>query len=410
MTKGPDVNDTLRDKGRDAVRARSDNAKTYRGNSKQKPEEQLPPSSWYGEAPVRPPPALIKGLLPQTGVAIIGGQSGAGKTFQAIYLAGCVIPELGQKFYIDKYPIKRQGGVFYLVLEGRPAFPIRVETAFNQLRPPDLLAPRRLPFASNSYRPYLYEKGPDSLIRLVEREALKMRKDFSVDLVTVFIDTMGLAACYENEDKSAQIQRVVTGLDKLSDATGALVIGVDHYGKAQEAGLRGASAKRDCVETVLALLVDRNADGTASNHRMVLAKVRDGEEGRVIPYRLGSVELGKDEDGDPVSTCCVVWEPERKAVTPGKAGRPRAKPDEFIDALTTAIAKSGQVIQANGSGAVRAVERDTVRFAFKSLVPGSAEAVRAKWKRALRAAIDMRVVVEGTIDGRVYLWPYPTPF
>jgi hypothetical protein len=37
-------------------------------------------SQWYGETPVAPPPALIKGVLPQTGVATIGGQSGSGKT------------------------------------------------------------------------------------------------------------------------------------------------------------------------------------------------------------------------------------------------------------------------------------------------------------------------------------------
>jgi hypothetical protein len=71
-----------------------------------------------------------------------------------------------------------------------------------------------------------------------------MRQDFGVDLVAIFLDTMGLSACYENEDKAAQVQRVVSGLFKLSDETGALVIGVDHYGKDQSAGLRGSSAKR----------------------------------------------------------------------------------------------------------------------------------------------------------------------
>ena len=56
--------------------------------------------------------------------------------------------------------------------------------------------------------------------------------------MAVFVDTEGLAACYENEDKAAQIQKVRSDLGNLSDVTGALVISVDHYGKDQHAGLR----------------------------------------------------------------------------------------------------------------------------------------------------------------------------
>ena len=108
-----------------------------------------------------------------------------------------------------------------------------------------------------------------------------MRQDFGVDLVAVFLDTMGLAACYENEDKSAQVQKVVGGLSRLSDVTGALVIGVDHYGKDQGAGLRGSSAKRGHVETILACLVDRDKNENAKNHRLKFKKIRDGEEGRI---------------------------------------------------------------------------------------------------------------------------------
>ena len=65
----------------------------------------------------------------------------------------------------------------------------------------------KLPFSWNTFEPNLFNKGPDALIKLVERDATKMRQDFGVDPVIVFLDTMGLAACYENEDKAAQVQR-----------------------------------------------------------------------------------------------------------------------------------------------------------------------------------------------------------
>ena len=51
----------------------------------------------------------------------------------------------------------------------------------------------KLPFCWNTYEPFLFEKGPDALIKLAEREAARMRQDFEVDLVAIFLDTMGLA-------------------------------------------------------------------------------------------------------------------------------------------------------------------------------------------------------------------------
>jgi altronate dehydratase len=133
----------------------------------------------------------------------------------------------------------------------------------------------------------LFKKGPDALIKLVERDAQRMRQEFSVDLVAVFLDTMGLTACYDNEDKAAEVQRVISGLSKLSDVTGALVIGVDHYGKDQTAALRGSSAKRGHVETILACLVDRDKDEKPTNHRLMFDKIRDGSS-----YHLARALLG----------------------------------------------------------------------------------------------------------------------
>lgn len=100
--------------------------------AKAQPAQQpIPELHWFGEKPVEGQSWLIKGMLPQTGVAMIGGQSGNGKTFQAIDLATCLIPDTNKNFYIDHYRIKRIGGVFYLVLEGKAAFATRVQAALT---------------------------------------------------------------------------------------------------------------------------------------------------------------------------------------------------------------------------------------------------------------------------------------
>jgi hypothetical protein len=341
----------------------------------------LPVSQWLGERLIAAPPALIKGVFPQTGVAIIGGQSGTGKTFHALHLATCLIPECNQEFYIDKYPIKRKGGVLFIVLEGKAAFPMRVMAAFEAMLGKEILFGKEIqrgkdkfPFAWNTFEPNIYndKKSDEHLIRLAERDAKKMRQDFGVDLVTLMIDTMGLAACYDNENDAAQIQRVITRLGRVSDVTGALVIGVDHYGKDQEAGLRGSSAKRGHVETVLSCLKDKdNGDNDKpKNLRMKFEKIRDGEEGRVIPYRLKRVDWGVDEDGKPVDTCVIRWEVNRPM--PKKRGRGRPRKTNTI--MDMAIAEVGLPADV-----------EVLKQAFYRLHGGNSHAANRAWNRALES-------------------------
>jgi hypothetical protein len=333
----------------------------------------LPASRYFGEAPVAPPSMLIKGLLPETGVAPIVGQSGAGKTFLAVQMGVCFIRDTKQDFYIDRYRIKRKGGVLYLALEGQGMFSWRLLAAFEDVLNKQLSFgdQHRLPFAWNTYSPNLFANDVDKLIRLVEREATKQRKDFGVDLVSLFIDTLGLAALFENEDRSAQITKVYEGLKRLSAATGVLVIPVDHMGKDQERGARGTSAKVDMPETIFHCLVDRDNNGAPINNtrRMVLRKLRDGtDEGRVIPYRLQVVDMGKDEDGDPITTCVMRWEPER---TLNKA--PAGRPAVHDDTLTAAIAAVGGL----------PASQDALRAAFVAKHGGRKRAAGTAWERAV---------------------------
>jgi hypothetical protein len=345
--------------------------------------EILPNSQWFGERPKELPAALIKGVLPQTGVAMIGGQSGGGKTFHAIHLGTCLIPDCKQNFYIDKYRIKRKGGVLYFVLEGKAAFQLRCTTAFETMLNKQMqFGDRyRLPWAWNTYEPMLFHKGPDPLIKLVERDAQKMRQEFDVDLVAIFLDTMGLAACYDNEDRASEIQKVVSGLFKLSDVTGALAIGIDHFGKDQSLGLRGSSAKRGHVETVLACLVDRDKEDKISNRRMKFEKIRDGEEGRIIPYKLKVVDLGKDEDQEPITTCLIEWEPNRPQPS-------KKRPSKIKTNITMQLA-------INEVGGLPA-EYEVLRKTFYKHHRGTDNAANHAWHRAVE---DMELeLFDGALD------------
>jgi hypothetical protein len=188
---------------------------------------------------------------------------------------------------------------------------------------------------------------------------------------------MGLCARYDNEDSSAQVLKVLGDLGRASDATGALFIGLDHYGKDQ------MCAKRDSPETVLACLVDQDENGIHGNHRMVMVKIRDGIEGRIIPYRLEEVTLSVDPDGDPITTKLVRFEPDRKLERQAKRrGRPANQTNEKLEAAAAEV---------GGWPADPAA----LRAAIYRLHGGTTDAKRMAWYRAKES---LQVCPDGRLD------------
>jgi hypothetical protein len=166
------------------------------------------------------------------------------------------------------------------------------------------------------------------------------------------------------------VQKVVSGLNRLSDVTGALAINVDHMGKDQDAGLRGTSAKRDCVETIVTCLIDRDRNNKPINHRLQLFKIRDGEEGRIIPYRLKPIDMGVDEDGEPITTCVVEWQQNR----PPPRQRQAPKKKQTSIALEQAIKEVGLPADV-----------EQLREAFYKYHGGNNRAANTAWHRAVDA-------------------------
>jgi hypothetical protein len=72
--------------------------------------------------------------------------------------------------------------------------------------------------------------------------------------------------------------------------------------------------------------------------------------------------------------------------------------------LAKALDQHGVEIKPNGTDAVRAVQKDKVRFLFKAAYEAEhPTGERQAWRRALSQA-KATVVVEGVVDGVPYLW------
>ena len=89
--------------------------------SKRKPDVLI----WYGDTPPTPPNYLVDETLPETGVAILGGQFGSAKTFVGGDLAASVM--VGGEF--AGKPVMRTGGVLWLAGEGENEIETRVHAA-----------------------------------------------------------------------------------------------------------------------------------------------------------------------------------------------------------------------------------------------------------------------------------------
>ena len=221
---------------------------------------ELPPisGSWKyhtGEAPT-PPRWLIKSILPETGAALMSGQWGTFKTTVALDLSVCV---MGNLAFASRYRVKRPGAVLYLALEGSGMLCTRLSAiaAHNGVS-------GSLPFAWRSDCPPLTDKNAaDALCGIATEAATDLRRRFNLPVVLIWIDTLITAAGFASgeDNDAAAAQRVLTALRVASLRTGALVIGIDHFGKAVETGTRGSSAKEGAADTVIAVLADRELGG-----------------------------------------------------------------------------------------------------------------------------------------------------
>jgi hypothetical protein len=370
-----------------------------------KPREEGPKVHWHGEEENSVHRAwLVDGLLPQTGVGLISGQWGIYKTFVGLDLAAAVM--VGPAF-ID-LPITRQGGVLFVAVEGASDISIRIE-AVHKTKYPDYTG--RLPFAWIDECPRLLgPKATEKLADTANKIAEQMQRDFGVPLALIFVDTVVDAAGYAkpgDENDAAVNQIIMRRCADLSRLTGALVLGIDHFGKAVETGTRGSSAKEGRADVVLALLGDKDISGKVSNTRLCVRKNRAGPTGAEFPFTVRVINLSADE-----SSLVIDWgAPETTIGKDSDWGRGKGV-KLLRRILMTLMTDAGADIRPFADGPiVRALKVELVQAEFHKSYFGGGEGKKAKrdaksvaFRRAIQDAMDKGVVVTRELNGEDYAW------
>ena len=363
-------------------------------------------NSWKYHSGAAPVPLrwLIKGILPETGAALMAGVWGAYKTTIALEISVCVMAGLP---FADQFRVKRPGAVLYIALEGAGMLPSRLSAiaAKHQVTDP-------LPFGWRGDCPPLTDKNAvEELCSIANEAAIDLKRNFGVPVVMIWIDTLITAASFASgeDNDAAAAQRVMTTLREISQRTGALVIGIDHFGKVMESGTRGSSAKEGAADTVIALLADRTVGGAVANTRLAMRKQRDGMSGFEVPFTVRIAEVGTDEDGDPVTAPVVEWQASQQTSHADIRWTPSMQLLRRV--LMTILVDSGQTVRPFSDGLevrgcdIRLVRAEYYRqYTADGTEQQKAEARRKAFNRSVKDAQARGVVACREVDGVQLIW------
>jgi hypothetical protein len=363
---------------------------------------------WHGDEPPSPRSWLVCDLAPETGAGLLAGQWGTGKTFVALDLAASVMT--GTVF--AGFEVVRKGGVLFVAAEGATEIAPRLRALVDH-KLSEAAPTLPLPFSWIEECPSLLTDAGAvaALIAVAQQVSECLQEVHCLPLALIVVDTLAAAAGFSNENEAAEAQKVMNILRDLSKATGALVLGVDHFGKIAETGVRGSSAKEAAADVVLALLADRELNGSVSNSRMSIRKLRGGKSGAELPFCLRTVTLPSPGEARVETSCIVDWTSEASPPTVRDrwAGSLRVLRAAMTEALLTHGADR-HPFGAEGP-AVKAVPQHKVRAEFVASYPAEgedeakrADAKRSAFNRALKAAIEKGLVASRDLGGLDHLW------
>lgn len=221
----------------------------------------------------------VKNLLPATGLGVIGGPFKSGKSFLLIDMLIAIAE--GRTWFGFR---TIAAPVLYVSLEGNAGFRQRVA----------------------AWSAYYGRPVPANFAAILQSFSLTSEQDI-LELANicpqgcvVAIDTLNRASPGLDENNGKDMGVIIAAASRLQERIGGLVILVHHTGKDAEKGLRGHSSFPAAADGTI--IVSRNGD----DRSFTLDKVKDGEDGKTFGFKLETVNIGIDSDGDEITSCVVV--------------------------------------------------------------------------------------------------------
>jgi len=316
---------------------------------------------------------IVKKVLPKAGLAVVFGESGSGKSFWALDIAMSVV--LGTPWREHKV---KQGGCVYIAAEGSGGFGKRL-LAYSEYHQIDL-ADLQIGFIG---------EAPNFMLVPDIKDVLRSIKKFGNPSI-IIVDTWAqvLPGCDENS--GADMGKALAHCKILHEKTGAMVVLIHHSGKDTSKGARGWSGLRAAADCEIEITsIDRD-------HVATLTKLKDGEHGASFGFKLPLVEVGIDEDKDPVVSCAV-------AHTDGSVKGKRKAPLKDVEKIAWRVFKELSDFAEDGVRLEELKEVTLSQMVFDNNDERACRAAKAKVvKAAEKLGTEGWVRVEGT-----RLYPVP---
>ncbi|CAB4158620.1 Primase, C-terminal 2 [uncultured Caudovirales phage] len=227
---------------------------------------------------------LIKNVLPDAGLIVLFGASGSGKTFVAIDMAYAIAMGIHWRGNRTK-----KGRVLIIAAEGGKGMSKRLKAYLKHHK----IDPADVDIGLLTVPPnFLLSEDVTELAAAVAASG-------GADVIIV--DTMAQVTPGANENSSEDVGLALANARALETATGATILMVDHSGKDASKGVRGWSGKRAAADAELEVLKYEN--GT---RELRITKMKDGDDGLKWGFRLETIVVGMDADGDPITSCVAV--------------------------------------------------------------------------------------------------------
>jgi len=229
------------------------------------------------------PRYLVKGIIPRESLAVVWGPPKCGKSFWTFDVAMHVALN-----WSDRERRVQQGPVVYCAFEGQNGFEARAE-AFRQTFPIETSDP--VPF-------YLEPLTLDLVADYAELIAVIGQQLGATPPVLVVLDTLN-RSLRGSENDSKDMSAYISAADAIREAFHCSVVIVHHCG-IDGTRPRGSTALTGAVDAQLSVKRD------ASDAIIVEVEfMKDGAAGDIIGSRLKQVDVGRDQDGEPITSCVI---------------------------------------------------------------------------------------------------------
>ena len=258
---------------------------------------------------------VVKGLIPAGGLTVIWGPPKCGKSFLAT--------DIGLHIALTRVWRGRRvkgGPVVYCAMEGAAGYGARME-AF-----------RRRHLNGETNIPFYLLTSPMKLV-CDHGELIKAIRHTLGDVppVTVFLDTLN-RSIGGSESDDRDMANYIAAADAVRDFF-TCTMGIIHHCGVDGSRPRGHTSLTGAADAQLAVKRD------AQNIILTIEAMKDGPgEGDQIISRLEPVEVGLDEDGEPITSCVIV----PVDGTPATAKKLTDRQKLALNALTECILTRGK--------------------------------------------------------------------